>query len=150
MFKMALNINCNVVDPFHRYKMAPLILRIEGKGNGVKMVITNWSDVAKSLNRPAIYMTKFLGYELGTCTHYDQKNKVHIIKGMHDAERLRQVLDSFIVKFVLCSHCDNPETCLVTGKRQVYKSCNACGHFGSLDMSHKLCTYIMNHPLSTT
>ena len=28
-------------------------LQVEGKGNGVKTVIVNMSDIAKSLNRPA-------------------------------------------------------------------------------------------------
>ena len=49
---MALNVNRNVVDPFYRYKMPRLAAKVEGKGNGVKTVIPNMVDIARSLDRP--------------------------------------------------------------------------------------------------
>ena len=49
---MALNVNRNVQDPFYRYKMPRLMAKVEGKGNGVKTVIPNMVDIAKSLGRP--------------------------------------------------------------------------------------------------
>ena len=49
---MALNVNRNVVDPFYRYKMPRLVAKVEGKGNGVKTVIPNMVDIARSLERP--------------------------------------------------------------------------------------------------
>lgn len=76
---MAININRNVLDPFYRYKMPRLqakvtydsskikdvllhnfrifqvifnILQVEGKGNGIKTVIANMTEIAKALERP--------------------------------------------------------------------------------------------------
>ena len=43
-------------DPFYRYKMEPLLSKIEGKGNGIKTVIVNLSSVAQSLSRPPACM----------------------------------------------------------------------------------------------
>lgn len=39
--------------------------QVEGKGNGIKTVIVNMADIAKALNRPAAYPTKFFGTERG-------------------------------------------------------------------------------------
>ncbi len=49
---MTLNINRQVEDVFYRYKMPRLIAKVEGKGNGIKTVIANMTEIAKALNRP--------------------------------------------------------------------------------------------------
>ena len=35
------------------------------------------------------------------------------MNGSHDADKLQDILDGFIEKFVLCPDCENPETVLV-------------------------------------
>ena len=57
--------------------------------------------------------TKYFGCELGAQTQIDLKNERYIVNGSHDAEKLQEILDGFIEKFVLCPDCDNPETVLV-------------------------------------
>lgn len=91
---MALNVNRNVQDSFYRYKMPPiiakvillrdnseklarnnkrLVIKVEGKGNGIKTVIVNMVDVARALLRPPTYVTKYFGCELGAQTQFDIK-----------------------------------------------------------------------------
>lgn len=41
-----------IEDPHYRYKMQPLHLKIEGKGNGIKTNIVNMKEVAEALERP--------------------------------------------------------------------------------------------------
>jgi translation initiation factor 5 len=87
-----VNIPRDVKDEFYRYKMPALIakvlrvsiflsfftpllprlwyiiltyrVKVEGRGNGIKTVIVNMSDIAKSLARPPAYPTKFFGFEV--------------------------------------------------------------------------------------
>nr|CAG4642498.1 EOG090X05QT [Evadne anonyx] len=145
---MALNVNRNVSDVFYRYKMPRLLAKVEGKGNGIKTVIVNMTEVAKSLGRPPTYPTKFFGCELGAQTQFDLKNDRFIVNGAHEAGKLQQMLDIFIRKFVLCPGCDNPETVLLvhTKKQTISQSCKACGYNGPLDMRHKLTTFILKNP----
>ncbi|CAL8283382.1 unnamed protein product [Lota lota] len=145
---MSVNVNRSVLDQFYRYKMPRLIAKVEGKGNGIKTVVVNMVDVAKALNRPPTYPTKFFGCELGAQTQFDAKNDRFIVNGSHEANKLQDMLDGFIRKFVLCPECDNPETDLhVNPKKQtIGNSCKACGYRGMLDTRHKLCTFILKNP----
>jgi len=144
----SVNVNRSVSDQFYRYKMPKLIAKVEGKGNGIKTVIVNMMEIAKSLNRPPMYSTKFFGCEIGAQTQFDQKNERYIVNGSHDAHKLQDMLDGFIKKFVLCPECNNPETNLVVSqKRQmVNQQCIACGYQGPVDQTHKLIPYILKNP----
>lgn len=132
--------------------MPRLIAKVEGKGNGIKTVIVNMVDVAKALNRPPTYPTKYFGCELGAQTQFDVKNDRYIVNGSHEANKLQDMLDGFIKKFVLCPECENPETDLhVNPKKQtIGNSCKACGYRGMLDTNHKLCTFILKNPPENT
>jgi translation initiation factor 5 len=143
---MALNVNRNVQDAFYRYKMPRLQAKVEGKGNGIKTVLVNMVDVARALARPPTYVTKYFGCELGAQTQFDVKNERYIVNGCHDAGRMQDMLDGFIKKFVLCEKCDNPETVLKVKKNMIGASCKACGHIFTLDMRHKLTTFICKNP----
>jgi len=142
----SININRNVLDPFYRYKMPRLQAKVEGKGNGIKTVIANMSEIAKALERPPTYPTKYFGCELGAQTNFDLKNERYIVNGEHDANRLQDILDGFIRKFVLCTACDNPETTLFVRKGQINQVCKACGHISIIDPKHKLSTFILKNP----
>ncbi|CAF3744074.1 unnamed protein product [Rotaria sp. Silwood1] len=135
---------------FYRYKMPKLTAKVEGTGNGIKTVLVNVSAIAKALNRPPTYVTKFFGCELGAQVQMNGKEDRYIVNGAHDCEKLQNLLDGFIKRFVLCPKCDNPETKLSVRKRnggEIHQVCAACGHSGTIIMaSHKLTTYIAKNP----
>jgi len=145
-----VNIRRDVDDKFDRDRMPLLTTKIEGKGNGIKTVIPNMSDVARALRRPPTYTTKFFGCELGAQTSFDEKNDRYIVNGAHNADRLRELLDVFIDKFVLCKSCKNPETELIILKvnrsEDIIRDCKACGERTGVDMRHKLTTFIVRNP----
>ncbi|XP_034472725.1 eukaryotic translation initiation factor 5 [Drosophila innubila] len=145
-----VNVNRSVTDIFYRYKMPRLQAKVEGKGNGIKTVLVNMAEVARAIGRPATYPTKYFGCELGAQTQFDHKNERFIVNGSHDVNKLQDLLDGFIRKFVLCPECDNPETDLtVSAKNQtISQSCKACGFHGLLKVNHKVNTYIVKNPPS--
>lgn len=143
---MALNVNRSVQDAFYRYKMPRLVAKVEGKGNGIKTVIVNMVDIARALDRPPTYVTKYFGCELGAQTQFDINAERYIVNGCHEGAKMQDMLDGFIKKFVLCEKCSNPETVLKVKKNMIGASCRACGHIYALDMRHKLTTYIIKNP----
>ena len=143
--------------------MPILQTKIEGKGNGIKTVVPNISEVARALSRPPTCVstvnvtfqlltarpdpTKFFGCELGAQTSFDEKADRYIVNGAHDAYRLRELLDSFIDKFVLCGSCKNPETdIIITKTEDIVLDCKACGQRTRVDMRHKLVSFILKNP----
>lgn len=115
--------------------------------------------------------TKYFGIELGAQVKLDDKTERYIVSGAHDANRLRELLDGFIVKvrsvltcrsasessaypvplvssqFVLCGSCKNPETFyIITKSEDVVRDCKACGARSDVDPRHKLTTYIVKNP----
>lgn len=47
-----MNIPADVEDQHYRYKMPKPKIKVEGKGNGIKTLLTNMSDMAKALRVP--------------------------------------------------------------------------------------------------
>jgi translation initiation factor 5 len=134
-------------DLFNRYKMPRIVAKVEGRGNGIKTRIVNCSQVAKALHRPPSYVCKFFGCELGAQTKIEEKSDVYIVNGAHEQQVLMEVLQKFIKMFVLCANCNLPETDLQVDKKgNIKQVCAACGHSELVNMTHKLCTYIQNHP----
>jgi translation initiation factor 5 len=111
-------------------------------------------------------VTKFFGCELGAQTQMNAKDNRYIVNGAHDCEKLQNLMDSFIKRFVLCPTCDLPETKMVkeddnsnskesirlktVRKRnggEIHQLCHACGYQGNINLAtHKLTTYIVKNP----
>jgi len=145
---MALvNIPRDITDAFYRYKMPALVAKVEGRGNGIKTVIVNMADIAKALDRPASYTTKFFGFELGAVTIIDHEKDRYVVNGKHDQSTLAKALDNFIERFVLCKKCGrNPETKMLLRADTIILHCIACGNRSPVDMRHKLASYILKNP----
>lgn len=141
-----VNINRSVTDMFYRYKMPKVIVKVEGKGNGIKTRIVNMSEIAKALDRPPAYPTKYFGCELGAQTTIDHKTDKYIVNGSHTADKMQDILDGFIQKFVLCPKCENPETTLTVHKQAISQRCMACGERGQLKIVHRLTQFIHKNP----
>lgn len=138
-----LNIGGDAADASYRYKMPRLVTKVEGRGNGIKTVVVNMTDIAKALHVDPGYPTKFFGIELGAQSKYNKKTERAIVNGCHNAPDLAKILEKFIQVFVLCPTCRLPEIKMDVKKSTVKIDCAACGHNGVLQTVHKLLTYIL-------
>ena len=130
-----------VDDPEYRYKMPAVFGKIEGRGNGIKTVIPNISEVGRSVRRPPNEVNKFFGCELGAQTTFSEDRAV--VNGAHNDAVLQQLMHRYIESFVLCPNCGLPETEYKIKNECIYHKCAACGAKEMLDMNHKLTTFIL-------
>jgi len=103
--------------------------------------------MSTKLTRYNIDVVKFFGFELGAQVTDNPSDDRYIINGSHEASKLQDYLDTFIVKFVLCEECKNPETDLkITKDGHIIRDCKACGQRTNVDLRHKLSGYILKNP----
>jgi translation initiation factor 5 len=132
-----------VDDPEYRYKMPAVFGKIEGSGNGIKTVIPNITEVALSLHRQPGEVNKFFGTELGAQTRYSAETDRAVVNGAHMDAVLQDLMHRYIERFVLCPNCNLPETDYKIKNDAIWHKCAACGAKEMVDMSHKLCNYIL-------
>mmetsp|Transcript_17689 Transcript_17689/g.38215 ORF Transcript_17689/g.38215 Transcript_17689/m.38215 type:complete len:397 (+) Transcript_17689:295-1485(+) len=132
-----------VDDPEYRYKMPTVFGKQEGRGNGSKTVIANISAVAQSLHRDPGEVNKFFGCELGAQTTYNAETDRAQVNGHHTDSVLQQLMHKYIEGFVICPNCRLPETEYKIKSGVVFHKCAACGAKDMVDMTHKLCTFIL-------
>ena len=132
-----------VDDPEYRYKMPAVYGKIEGSGNGIKTAIPNISEVSTSLHRSPGEVNKFFGTELGAQSRYAADTDRAIVNGAHTDAVLQELIHKYIEKFVLCPNCGLPETNYKIKNETIYHKCAACGAKEMVDMSHRLCNFIL-------
>jgi translation initiation factor 5 len=140
-----INISGNtpVDDPEYRYRMPAVFGKIEGRGNGIKTVIPNISDVALSLHRSPAEVNKFFGCELGAQTTYAPETDRAVVNGAHTDVTLQSLIHRYVEAYVLCPNCRLPETEYKIKHDLIFHKCAACGAKEMLDMNHKLTTFIL-------
>ncbi len=74
--------------------MPKMLLKVEGRGNGIMTNITNLEDVAKALRVPPAYPLKFFSVELGAVSNI--KTGAYIINGKHDIGTMEKTLDKYV------------------------------------------------------
>lgn len=109
-----------VDDPFYRYKREILKVEIIQKCGG-QTVFVNLEDVCKQINRPIKLVVLYLKRKLKKNIHLDKKLGKYKMNGKTDVNELEEYLEKFILKYVLCKTCKNPET-------NLEGQCKACGN----------------------
>jgi len=80
---------------------------------------------------------------LGAQTTYNKETDRAVVNGHHTDKALQQLVHKYIEGFVLCPNCGLPETEYKIKSGIINHKCAACGNKDMVDMTHKLCTYIL-------
>eukprot|EP00292_Cryptomonas_paramecium_P012140 CAMPEP_0113695184 /NCGR_PEP_ID=MMETSP0038_2-20120614/20749_1 /TAXON_ID=2898 /ORGANISM="Cryptomonas paramecium" /LENGTH=301 /DNA_ID=CAMNT_0000617679 /DNA_START=280 /DNA_END=1182 /DNA_ORIENTATION=- /assembly_acc=CAM_ASM_000170 len=158
MSKEVKRVNMNgSSDPYYRYTMPVINVKVEGTTKMIKSVLVNVEDVCQAIGRPVDYLVTFLGQELSANAKVDMdKDKEKIEKayvtGAMDQKQVQASIFKFIEHFVQCEHCKNPETSVnIEGAKKnkiLYLTCKSCGRRSDLDSEDRFVKYMISHPPS--
>ena len=146
--KDMINVN-GTTDPFYRYVMPKIEIKVEGTNKMIRTYIMNINNIAECLNRTAEYINTYLGQELSVNQCYDKQTERFYVSGKYDQQKIQSTLQKMINSFVLCKKCGNPETTnTISGKKKnmtINLICRSCGHTVELNNTDKFVKYIILH-----
>ncbi|CAF1625826.1 unnamed protein product [Adineta ricciae] len=127
--------------------MPKLVVQVMNRSNHSKTILINITNVAKSLHRSPLYITKYFSFELSTSMEFDEKSNFYMLNGEYHQGKLQDLLNNFIIQFVLCRFCENPETELSCKNNKICQRCYACGNQSKMNSEdHKLVKFILRNP----
>lgn len=151
MTKNLINIRGDSDDPYERYKMPMLLVKMKNKGQFNDTTISGLGPVAKSLKVNEECLTKWFGSNLKTQGRVSESTV--ILKGAFDYDRIEQSLRGFIKTYVLCEKCNLPELIYLSNdkKKKMISRCQACGHRSKLNCNDNIWKIFLKHitPTST-
>ena len=141
-------------DPGYRYKMPPVLTRIERTGKSGHTQLDNALDISKALQRPPQYLSKFCGLAVGALSAYDKDQGAIDLRGAYSPAVCHELVMAFVRQWVLCPRCRLPETVIrvdrakggAAKKYAVTLDCQACGARAAADSESKLTSFILNNP----
>ena len=92
---------------------------------GMRTTISNFSEVADTLDRDPQHILKFLTREMATAATYHDGRA--IFQGKFPRDTFERLLNRYMESFVICPVCKRPDTRIIKEKRLSFIVCNACG-----------------------
>ncbi len=97
---------------------------------GRRSIIMNFREIAERLQRPPEHLLKFLLRETATRGNFDG-DKV-VFQGRFNADSIRNLVEIYTNKYVICPVCGRPDTHVIRDKRLSFLQCDACGARSSI------------------
>ncbi len=94
------------------------------KLNGDKIVITNFGDICKTLNRDSNHVILYMEAELVTSTRMIDSKLV--IKGVFKTQYIQTLIGNYIIAHVSCTSCNSTSTKISKIDRLSFVVCNIC------------------------
>ena len=96
------------------------------KEGSKRVVVINFGDICKTLNRSTEHVYAFMLAEMGTTGSIDASNRM-VIKGRFPPKAIEQIIRRYVAEYVTCSSCKSPATVLQKQNRLYFMQCNNCG-----------------------
>lgn len=101
------------------------IPKIQGKFEGKKTILTNFTQITSSLRRSPDHFQKFILKELAASGTRD--NDRLILNRRIPREKIDKKIEQYVKEFVLCKECKKPDTEIQKQGKINYLHCLACG-----------------------
>jgi translation initiation factor 2 subunit 2 len=102
------------------------IPKVLGHIQGNKTIISNFGQIASTLNRDISHMLKYVLKELATPGEM-KKSGAMMLGAKVSATRINDKIRQYANEFVLCSECAKPDTKIEKQDSISYMKCTACG-----------------------
>ena len=100
---------------------------------GRRTVILNFKEICDEFRRDPQHLLKFLSGEMATLATFDGIRTV--FQGNFSYDTIRNLLEIYTEKYVVCPVCKRPDTHIVREKRLWFLQCEACGARSSIGAS---------------
>jgi translation initiation factor 2 subunit 2 len=97
---------------------------------GMRTTISNFKEVADTLDRDPQHILKFLTREMATAATYHDGRA--IFQGKFPRDTYERLLQRYMENYVVCPVCKRPDTKIQKEKRLSFVVCNACGAKSSI------------------
>jgi translation initiation factor 2 subunit 2 len=97
---------------------------------GRRTVIMNFKEIADEMRRDPDHLLKFLSGEMATLANFDGTRA--IFQGAFRADSIRNLLEVYTERYVVCPVCKRPDTRIVRERRLWFLDCEACGARSSI------------------
>jgi len=101
------------------------IPKVRGHLEGNKTVISNFVQLADTLQRPVNHFLKYLLRELATPGV--MRGALLLLGAKVPASRINEKVRKYATEFVLCTECGKPDTKIIKEGQLSFLKCMACG-----------------------
>ncbi len=101
------------------------VLKVKGHHEGVRTIVTNFSQIVSCLRRSPEHLLKFLTKELASSAELTGDRLV--LSRKLPSKEINDKIEKYVARFVLCPKCKKPDTELVCDEGTSFLRCLACG-----------------------
>ncbi|MFH1376161.1 MAG: translation initiation factor IF-2 subunit beta [Candidatus Woesearchaeota archaeon] len=98
---------------------------VEGRIEGSKTVVTNFSQIASAFHRDPTHLLKYLQRELAAPGSIDKQRLV--LGRKINSSLINEKVKKYAEEFVICKACKRPDTKIIKEGRVFILKCTACG-----------------------
>jgi len=123
MYSLLIANNPELAGDRKRFLIKPPQVVREGSK---RVVLTNFGEICKTLNRSQDHVYSFMLAEMGTTGSIDASSRM-VIKGRFPPKAIEQIIRRYVGEYVSCSSCKSPNTALQKQNRLYFMQCSNCG-----------------------
>lgn len=100
--------------------------KAKGHVQGNATIISNFHQMADTLDRPMTHISKYLSKQLAAKTVI-KKEQYLVFNTKLSASKVNEKIADYANKYVICPSCGKPETEIIRKGQVLALKCNACG-----------------------